>query len=95
MLVLDPDQLFRSLVVMNALFASIAWCLSRPNWASILAVVVFAAIWPFANGELEGATLVVLGDDHGITDSDLLSVFAFVIAAVQLARLIWAGGSRP
>jgi len=53
----------------------------------MLSVVIFAALWPFANGPLEGHTLANLGSGHGITESDMLSVLAFVIAAVQVVRL--------
>jgi hypothetical protein len=86
---LDRNQLFYSVLAMNALFASLAWCLARPNWASILSVVVFAALWPFANNSFEGRTIVVLSHTHGITTHDLLSVLAVVVAAVQVVR-IWA-----
>ena len=91
---LDPyllfNMLFYNLLAMNALFASLAWCLARPNWASVLALVVFGAIWPFVNGPLEGHTLFVIsgGEGHGITTSDLLSVLAAVVVAVQVDRMM-------
>ena len=87
---LDPHQLFYGVLAMNALFASLAWCLARPGWASILSVVVFAAVWPFANKSFEGRTIVVLAPTHGITTHDLLSVLAVAVAAVQGVRWIWA-----
>ncbi len=85
---LDPHDLFYSVLALNALFASLAWCLARPSWASILSVVVFAALWPFANKSFEGRVLVVLSANHGITSHDLLSVFAVVVAAIQTVRSI-------
>ncbi len=94
---LDPNQLFHSVLAMNALFASLAWCLARPNWASIPSVLVFAVLWPLVNKPLEGSTLLLLGDDHGITESDLLSVLAVVVAAVQVVRRVRArvSAKRP
>ena len=85
---IDPNQLFYSLSAMNAVFASLAWCLARPNWASMLSLAVFGALWPFVNGPLEGHTLLSLGDGHGITASDLLSVLAAVVLIVQTDRLL-------
>ncbi|MBX7432132.1 hypothetical protein JDV09_08425 [Mycobacterium sp. Y57] len=83
---LDPNQVFHSMLAMNALFASLAWCLARPNRASILSVLAFAALWPFVNGRLEGRILAVISPGHGITESDLLSVLAVVAVVVQVAR---------
>jgi hypothetical protein len=47
-------QLFYSIAAMNALFSSMAWCAAKPNRWSILAVLTFALMWPFVNGDLEG-----------------------------------------
>ena len=80
---LDPHELFSSIVVLNALFASLAWCLAKPSWASMLSVVVFAVIWPFVDKPLGGPTIHVLTYTNGITTGDLLSVFAVVVVAVQ------------
>lgn len=85
---LDSNQLLYSLLAMNAVFASLAWCLARPNWASMLSLTAFGALWPFANGPLEGRTLVSLDDAHGITESDLLSVLAAVVLIIQAGRFI-------
>lgn len=84
---LDPNQLLYGLFAMNAVFASLAWCLSRPSWLSMLSLAAFGALWPFANGPLEGHTLVSLGKGHGITASDLLSVLAAIVLIVQAGRL--------
>jgi hypothetical protein len=56
-LVLDIQELFRSIVVLNSLFASIAWCLARPNWASMTSTLVLSAIWPFVDTPLKGQLL--------------------------------------
>ncbi len=85
---LEPHLVFHAMVAMNALFASVAWCLARPNWISILAVVVSAALWPAANEAFEGRILLILTPDNGVTTYDLLSVVAAAVAAVQAVRLI-------
>jgi hypothetical protein len=86
--VLDLQELFESVVVMNALFASIAWCLARPNWASMLSTLAFAVIWPFVDTPLTGRLLMALSEDKGVTQSDLISVLAVIVVAVQIARPI-------
>ena len=53
-------QLFYSIAAMNALFSSMAWCAAKPNRWSILALLTFAVIWPFVNGDLEGDVLLTL-----------------------------------
>jgi hypothetical protein len=80
-------QLFYSIAAMNALFSSMAWCAAKPNRWSILAVLTFGLIWPFANGPLEGDILLILNSTNGITVSDLLSVLAAVIALIQAMRI--------
>lgn len=80
-------QLFYGIAAMNALFSSIAWCAAKPGRWSILAVLTFALIWPFANGPLEGNTLVILSSTNAITVSDLFSVLAAGVALVQTARI--------
>ena len=91
---MDEPQLFYSIAAMNALFSSLAWCAAKPNRASILSVILFAVIWPFANGPLEGPTLMVLAHDDGITVSDMLSVVAIIVAAVQGFRQTGGRTSR-
>jgi hypothetical protein len=81
------QQLFYSIAAMNALFSSTAWCLAKPNRWSILAVLTFALIWPFVDGDLEGHVLLTLDSTSGITVSDSLSVLAVVIALVQAMRI--------
>ena len=84
---MDDQQLFYSIAAMNALFSSTAWCAAKPNRWSILAVLTFALIWPFANGSLEGNVLLAVSSTHGITVSDLLSVLAAVIVLIQAIRI--------
>lgn len=72
---------------MNALFSSMAWCVAKPNRWSILAVLTFALIWPFANGDLEGHMLLMINEDSAITVSDLFSVLAALLALVQIVKI--------
>ena len=81
------SDLFYNIAVMNALFASLAWCAAKPNRASILAVILFACIWPFVNGPMEGHILLVLNRHDAITVSDTFSLVAIIVAAVQGIRL--------
>ena len=83
---LDPHELFRAVVALNALFASLAWCLARPNVASMLSVVTFAVIWPFVDKPLGGRVVHVLDDSNGITTGDFLTVLALGIVAFQANR---------
>jgi hypothetical protein len=83
----NDQRLFYSIAAMNALFSSMAWCAARPNRWSILAVLTFALIWPFANGNLEGDILLTVDSTSGLTVSDLLSVLAAAIALVQAIKI--------
>jgi len=85
---LDPQELFGSVVTVSALFASIAWCLARPNLASMLSTLGLAVLWPFVDTPLNGRLLMVLSDEMGVTQSDLISAFAVVVVAIQVARPI-------
>jgi hypothetical protein len=80
-------HLFYGIAAMNALFSSMAWCAAKPDRWSILAVLIFGLIWPFANGPLEGNTLIVLSSTKGITVSDSFSVLAAGVALVQAVRI--------
>jgi hypothetical protein len=84
-LVLDIQELFRSIVVLNSLFASIAWCLARPNWASMTSTLA----------PLKGQLLMGISIHKGVTQSDLISVLAVVVVAIQLARLIIKARRNP
>jgi hypothetical protein len=79
-------RLFYSIAAMNALFSSMAWCAAKSDRWSILALLTFAVIWPFVNGDLDGEVLLTLDGTSGITVSDLLSVLAAVIAFIQAIR---------
>ncbi len=84
---MNDQQLFYSIAAMNALFSSMAWCVAKPNRWSILAVLTFALIWPFANGDLEGHMLLMINEDSAITVSDLFSVLAALLALVQIVKI--------
>ncbi|RRR43028.1 hypothetical protein EHH44_15365 [Mycolicibacter terrae] len=83
----NDQQLFYSIVAMNALFSSMAWCAAKPDRWSILAVLVFALIWPLADAALEGDVLLAINSTTGITMSNLLSCVAVVLALGQAIRI--------
>lgn len=78
----DAEHFFRATVVLNALFASLAWCLARTNRASVISVVTLAVLWPFVDKPLEGRTVYFIKEGDGITTGDLISLFALITAAV-------------
>lgn len=84
---MNDQQLFYSIAAMNALFSSMAWCAAKPDRWSILAVLTFALIWPFANGDLEGHMLLKLNRDSAITVSDLFSVLAALLVFAQVIKI--------
>lgn len=84
---MNDQQLFYSIAAMNALFSSMAWCAAKPDRWSILAVLTFALIWPFANGDLEGHMLLMINRDSAITVSDLFSVLAALLVLIQVIRI--------
>ncbi|AZG48048.1 hypothetical protein [Gordonia insulae] len=88
---IDP---FHALVLMALLFTCGAWCLARPGRLSAAVLIVVAGAWIVFNGPLEGATLVVISDRHGVTESDLLSVAGFAIAGWALWRTETSAGRR-
>ncbi len=81
---------FHGLVTMNSLFAASAWCLARPTRLSSAAVAVASVLWLFFNGPIEGHVLVVFTPQHGITESDLLSVVGMGLAVTGW----WRAGRR-
>ena len=85
---LDTQELFRAVVTLSALFASTAWYLSRPSWASMLSALGLAILWPFVDKPLTGKLLMVISDQDGVTQSDLISVFVVVVVAIREARPI-------
>ena len=90
--VIDPHQLFGAIVALNALFASLAWCLARPNWASMISVLIFATIWPLVDKPLGGPVVHVIDETNGITTGDFISVFAGLVVAFQAWRMFRGSG---
>jgi hypothetical protein len=83
--VLDPHRLFLAIVALNALFASVAWCLAKTNWVSMFSVVVFAVIWPFVDKPLGGRLVYEISETNGVTEGDFLSVLAVLLVAALAA----------
>ncbi len=73
----------RGIFMMNALTASLGWCLAKPSRASISSLLAFAFVWPFVNSQLEGRKLLRFVPGHCLTESDLLSVLAVAVASIQ------------
>ncbi|MDP4960534.1 MAG: hypothetical protein NWR02_03050 [Mycobacterium sp.] len=85
---LDTQELFRAVVTLSALFASTAWYLSRPSWPSMLSALGLAILWPFVDKPLTGKLLMVISEQDGVTQADLISVFVVVVVAIREARPI-------
>lgn len=85
-----PDP-FEALVLLILLIVVGAWCLARPGYwaAALLTVLGFA--WLFWNEPFEGRVLYSINQQHGVTESDLLSVAAFAIAAGTVWRVRFSG----
>ncbi|WP_240199273.1 MULTISPECIES: hypothetical protein [unclassified Gordonia (in: high G+C Gram-positive bacteria)] len=80
-----PDP-FHSLVLMNLLFVVGAWCLARPSYPAAAALAATGVAWALWNQPIEGRVLVSFNIEHGITESDMLSVLAVVIAVATIFR---------
>ncbi|WP_044506046.1 hypothetical protein [Gordonia sp. KTR9] len=80
-----PDP-FHALVLMNLLFVVGAWCLARPSYTGAAVLAATGVAWALWNQPIEGRVLVSFNIQHGITESDILSVLAVVIAAVTVYR---------
>ncbi|GAA1460678.1 hypothetical protein [Williamsia maris] len=81
------EQSFHALVILNLLFVTGAWCLARPSLPAAAVLTVVAVLWSRFNGPIEGRVLVSFNVAHGVTESDLLSIVAVVIAVVALWRV--------
>ncbi|WP_238423541.1 hypothetical protein [Gordonia sp. 'Campus'] len=81
-----PDP-FHALVLMNLLFVVGAWCLARPSYGAAASLTAVAVAWALWNQPIEGRVLVSFSIEHGITESDVLSVVAVAIAAIAALRV--------
>ena len=81
------EQLFYALILLNLLFVAGAWCLARPSLPAAAVLTVVAVAWSRFNGPIEGRVLMSFTSEHGVTESDLLSVLAVVIAAAGVWRV--------
>lgn len=77
---------FHALLILNLLFVTAGWALARPSRPAAAVLVAVGLAWILWNGPLEGATLISFDTDHGVTESDLLSVVAFGIAGWTVWR---------
>lgn len=81
----DPS-VFHALVLMHLLFAAALWALLRPGVRAAVGCAVAAIAWVVWNGPIEGAVLVSITPDHGVTESDLLGAAALLIAGGTAVR---------
>lgn len=86
----DP---FHALVLMNAVFASAAWCLAKPSWFAATSLSVASILWLFFNAPIEGAVLYVVDANRGLTESDFITVAGVILAGVTVARVRRGQGS--
>jgi hypothetical protein len=76
--------------VFIALVAATTYSLARPGAVAVGLTLAAALAWLPADSPVEGWVLVRLGEGHGITVADLLSVLAMVMALGA-----WAAGHAP
>ncbi|MCC3323145.1 hypothetical protein FOB84_18555 [Gordonia bronchialis] len=84
---MEHPSLFYALVLLNLLIVTGAWCLARPGYPAAAVLVGLGFAWLFWNGPLEGRVLYSVNSQHGLTESDLLSVVAFLIAGSAIWRV--------
>jgi hypothetical protein len=86
-----------AVVVLTALLAAVCWAVFARSRPAAWAVVVLSAVWlPANNGHLEGRTLLVLSDTHGVTQADALGLSCWLIASlVLMRRATVAASARP
>lgn len=84
--VLLHPALFHAVVLMNLLFVLGAWSLSRPSYWAAGLLAICSVAWLFWNQPLEGRILISVTPEHGLTESDILSILGVAIAAVTFAR---------
>lgn len=54
----------------------------------MLSTLGLAILWPFVDKPLTGRLLMVISEQDGVTQSDLISVFIVVVVALREARPI-------
>jgi hypothetical protein len=69
-----------------------AGTLDRTGLPGAMALLALSVLWFLVNAPMEGATLLDLGDGHGVTAADLASLAAAGLAADRMLR--WWHGSR-
>lgn len=75
--------------VLLLLLATGVWAARRPDAASLVAFIACSLVWARANQAMEGAVLITLSPEHGLTIADLLPP---ALAALIVARHRATGG---
>lgn len=80
-------EILHSLVIMNLLFVTATWSLARPSVRASVLLVLVAVAWVLWNEPIEGRVIYFITIQHGVTESDVLSVIAVLIAVVGVWRV--------
>ena len=89
-----PVAFFHATLLLNLLVVTGAWCLARPSYIAAVLLGALGVAWLFWNGPLEGRILFSVSRDHGLTESDLLSIASWVVAGRTVQRATKVG-KRP
>lgn len=74
-----------SVVVLTLLLGCVAWCALAVDRLAAGCLVVVAAAWlPANNRHLEGSTVLVLSQSHGVTVADLIGVAGWLLGTAVL-----------
>ena len=61
--------------------------LARPAWSLVGLLAALAVVWLPVNQPVEGAVLLSLTDEHGLTVADLLVPVILAVLALSVVRL--------
>lgn len=83
--------------VLVLMIGTAAWAATRRRAAALLAFVACALVWARANQGMEGAVLVTVSPEHGLTLADLLppALTALVLARTAASRRVQESKPRP
>ena len=74
-----------SVLAQTLLLACAAWCLLTRDRPAAGCLVLAAALWlPANNRHLEGRTLIVLSQSHGVTVADVIGLAGWLLGSAVL-----------
>jgi len=83
-----------ALVVLALLLTALVWVVVTGNLACAVLVLLLSAAWVLVNKPIEGAVLVPITQENGITSSDVLSVVALGITFLAVSMHRSRGADR-